>query len=38
MKKFRDMSEGTQGLVVSVSMGVIALAVGLAVKLLYQML
>ena len=38
MKKFTDMSEGTQGLVVSLSIGVIALAVGLAVKLLYQLL
>lgn len=38
MKKFRDMSEGTQALVVSVSMGVIALTVGLAIKLLYHLL
>ena len=38
MKKFREMSEGTQGLVVSLSMGVVALAVGLAIKLLYQLL
>jgi hypothetical protein len=38
MKKFRDMSEGTQGLVVSLSLGVVALAVALAVNFLYRLL
>jgi hypothetical protein len=38
MKKFRDMSEGTQGLVVSLSLGAVALAVALAVNFLYRLL
>ena len=35
MKKFRDLSEGTQGLVVSLSLGAVALAIALAIKFLY---
>jgi hypothetical protein len=38
MKRFRHLSEGTQGLVVSAFLGVIALAVALGIKLLYEML
>lgn len=38
MKRFRHLSEGTQGLVVSVSLGVIALAVAMGIKLLYERL
>ena len=35
MKKFRDLSEGTQGLVVSLSLGAVALAIALTIKFLY---
>lgn len=38
MKKFRHMSEGTQGLVVSLSLGVVAFAVASAIKFLYRLL
>lgn len=38
MKKFRHLNEGTQGLVVSLSLGVVALAVALAIKFLYGLL
>lgn len=38
MKKFNQLSEGTQGLVVSLSMGVIVLAVAVAIKILYRLL
>jgi hypothetical protein len=38
MKKFSRLSEGAQGLIVSVSLGVVAFTVAIAIKLLYQML
>jgi hypothetical protein len=38
MKRFRHMSEGAQGLVVSLSLGVVAFAVALAISFLYDQL
>jgi hypothetical protein len=38
MKKFSQMSDGAQSLVVTLSMGVIAFAVAFAIKLLYHLL
>jgi hypothetical protein len=38
MRKFRDLSEGTQGLVVSLSLGLVVLAIALVVRFLYAVL
>jgi hypothetical protein len=38
MKKYRDWSEGTQGLVVSLALGVGVLAIALVIKFIYALL
>jgi hypothetical protein len=38
MRKIREMSEGAQGLIVSLSLGVVAIAVAWGIKLLYDLL
>jgi hypothetical protein len=38
MKKLRNMSDTTQSLVVTLSMGVVAFTVAFAIKLLYNLL
>jgi hypothetical protein len=38
MKKFRHMSEGTQSLIVSLSLGAVAFGIAFAIKFLYRLL